>query len=100
MQLIIKNGLIIATHEDHQDIARKYSGCECILWHETLPQHGPEVVLKDPRTKKQKAKSYMDKRRIAYPQIQEQLDMLYHDRINGTTTWVDTIRSIKERYPK
>lgn len=30
-----------------------------------------------------------------YPSIQEQLDMIYHDKINNTTIWTDTITAIK-----
>jgi hypothetical protein len=41
---------------------------------------------------------YLDKR--VYPDIGEQLDMLWHDMENGTTTWRDTIRAIKEANPK
>ena len=43
---------------------------------------------------------YDEFRKLEYPSIEEQLDMLYHDRMSGTYIWVDTIRSIKERYPK
>ena len=34
-------------------------------------------------------------RRNAYPSIQEQLDMQYHDAVNGTTTWKDAIAQVK-----
>jgi len=30
-----------------------------------------------------------------YPLIQEQLDMMYWDQVNGTTVWRDTIAKIK-----
>jgi hypothetical protein len=49
---------------------------------------GPDVV--EP--------SYSDLR--IYPSIQDQLDMQFHDQVNGTTTWKDTIQEIKERHPK
>ena len=26
--------------------------------------------------------------------------MQFHDQVNGTTTWRDTIQAIKDRYPK
>ncbi|MGM0518202.1 MAG: hypothetical protein ACQERD_01005 [Campylobacterota bacterium] len=29
-----------------------------------------------------------------------QLEMIYDDKINGTTVWEDTINSIKQKYPK
>lgn len=35
-----------------------------------------------------------------YPTIQEQLDMLYWDKINNTTVWQDTIQSVKDQFPK
>jgi hypothetical protein len=35
-----------------------------------------------------------------YVSIGEQQDMQYWDAVNGTTTWQDHIREIKEKYPK
>lgn len=35
-----------------------------------------------------------------YPSVNEQLDMLYHDKLEGTTTWQDTITAVKEAHPK
>ena len=35
-----------------------------------------------------------------YPSIQEQLDMQYHDAVNGTTTWKDAIAQVKADNPK
>ena len=39
-------------------------------------------------------------RQMAYPTIQEQLDMQYHDEVNGTTTWKDAIAKVKSDNPK
>lgn len=36
----------------------------------------------------------------SYPSIQEQLDMQYHDAVNGTTTWKDAIQVVKDANPK
>ena len=38
---------------------------------------------------------YQRAREVAYPSIQEQLDMQYWDLVNGTTTWKDTIAKVK-----
>lgn len=46
------------------------------------------------------APDYRELRRAAYPPITEQLDMRYHDEMNKTTVWLDTITAIKEKYPK
>ena len=43
---------------------------------------------------------YKYDRASAYPSMSEQLDMQYWDKINGTTTWADTIAAIKAKYPK
>jgi len=43
---------------------------------------------------------YIADRRAAYPSIQEQLDMLYKDKLNRTETWVEAITAVKLKYPK
>jgi len=35
-----------------------------------------------------------------YPSIGDQLDMQYHDQVNGTTTWKDAIAKVKSDNPK
>lgn len=35
-----------------------------------------------------------------YPSIPDQLDMQYHDAVNGTTTWQDAIAQVKSDNPK
>ena len=37
---------------------------------------------------------------IAYPSIGDQLDMQYHDAVNGTSTWRDAIAAVKSKYAK
>lgn len=44
--------------------------------------------------------NYATRRMIEYPSVQEQLDMLYWDKINGTNNWLKTINEIKRKYPK
>jgi len=39
-------------------------------------------------------------RRNEYPPMADQLDMIYHDQVNGTTTFKDAIETIKTKYPK
>jgi hypothetical protein len=43
---------------------------------------------------------YKSDRASAYPAMNEQLDMLYWDGVNGTTTWADAIAAVKAKYPK
>ena len=51
---------------------------------------GPDVVQP----------SYTDLRRADYPSREDQFDMQYHDQVDGTTTWKDTIQAVKDKYPK
>jgi hypothetical protein len=46
------------------------------------------------------AKQYQRDRAKSYPTIQEQLDMQYWDKINGTNNWQDAINAVKAQYPK
>ena len=43
---------------------------------------------------------YKDDRKKEYPSIEDQLDMMYKDKKNGTTTWVDSLTATKLKYPK
>lgn len=43
---------------------------------------------------------YRRQREISYPPLADQLDMIYHDMINGTSLWPELIASIKKQYPK
>ena len=45
-------------------------------------------------------KKYQRDRAVAYPSIQNQLDMQYWDKKNGTTTWVDAVAKVKSDNPK
>jgi len=43
---------------------------------------------------------YIDARKNAYPSIGDQLDMQYHDAVDGTTTWKDAVAKVKSDNPK
>ena len=46
------------------------------------------------------AEEWKRNRAIAYPSIQDQLDMQYWDKVNGTTNWEDAIAKVKSDNPK
>jgi len=46
------------------------------------------------------AVAYKDVRRAAYPDLREQMDMQYHDLLDGTTKWKDAIAKVKNDIPK
>lgn len=41
--------------------------------------------------------AYKEKRKTEYPAIEDQLDDIYHNGIDG---WKTTIKAIKDKYPK
>jgi hypothetical protein len=41
--------------------------------------------------------TYSDLRSVAYPSIEEQLDIIYH---YGIDAWKESIKTIKDQYPK
>ena len=43
---------------------------------------------------------YIQARQEAYGSIADQLDMMYWDNVNGTTTWKDHIAQVKTDNPK
>ena len=84
---IQKNNLMISICDGNpkyeqfiQDVAEQ--GIEIV--------EGPDIVEPD----------YAALRSQEYPSRDEQLDMMYWDKVNGTTVWEDTIQAIKDKYPK
>ena len=49
------------------------------------------------KKKRDDAMTYADKRRADYPEIEDQLDDIYHNGIDG---WKTTIKVTKDKYPK
>ncbi len=56
------------------------------------PMHNPEYEDERPE--------YVRNRAYAYPTTGDQLDMQYHDQLDGTTTWKDAIAKVKSDNPK
>ena len=75
--------------------------CE-IEWHNgTTPIPKADIEAKMVEVQAEyDAKQYQRDRATAYPSIQDQLDMQYHDAVNGTTTWKDAIAQVKSDNPK
>ena len=75
--------------------------CE-IEWHNgTTPIPKADIEAKMVEVQAEyDANQYQRDRATAYPSIQEQLDMQYWDKVNGTTNWEDLITKIKTDNPK
>ena len=46
------------------------------------------------------AQKYARARAKKYPSWQEQMDMQYHDAVDGTTTWQDAVKAVKDAHEK
>ena len=65
-------------------------------WHDGNPTN---ITREQIKSKIQEMQYWYD-RKSEYPSIKEQLDMQYHDTVNGTTTWKDAIAKVKSDNPK
>ena len=57
-------------------------------------------TISDEEMAEYNANQYQRDRATAYPSLQDQADMQFHDLANGTTTWLDAIQAVKDTYPK
>ena len=73
-----------------------------ITWHNNTPVISNEDILAKQAELKTAydAKQYQRDRKKAYPDIGDQLDMQYHDKKDGTTTWEDAVQAVKDAHPK
>jgi len=73
-----------------------------ITWHNgTQPIPVNEILAKKQELiAEYNAKKYQRDRAKAYPSIQEQLDLQYWDKVNGTDNWEQAINAVKAQYPK
>jgi basic membrane lipoprotein Med (substrate-binding protein (PBP1-ABC) superfamily) len=73
-----------------------------ITWHNGTTPISKELILAKVAElqAEYEANQYQRDRAKEYPTIQEQLDMQYWDKINGTNNWQDAINAVKAQYPK
>jgi len=67
-----------------------------ITWHDGNPTN----ITKEQIKSKIDETAYQGEREKEYPSWQDQMDMQYHDKKDGTTTWQDAIQAVKDKYPK
>ena len=76
------------------------SDFENINWIGDVPSKSDFQTKYDAEEQAYNNAQYQRDRAISYPSIQDQLDMQYHDQVNGTTTWKDAIAKVKTDNPK
>ena len=78
------------------------------IWHDGNPTNitnqqilDKQVELKADYDAKQYQRDRTEKpEKGGYPKIEDQLDMLWHDKKDGTTTWEDAVQAVKDANPK
>ena len=73
--------------------------CE-IEWHEGTQPISKELILEKQIELQAEYEAKQYQRDRQYPSIADQLDMLYWDKVNGTENWLNSIESVKNRFPK
>jgi len=73
-----------------------------LVWENgTTPIPANEILAKQQKLiTEYNSNKYQRDRAKDYPSIQEQLDMQYWDKINGTNKWQQAINAVKQKYPK
>ena len=102
---IIQSIVAIRKEQDgvHAKVSVDQNDINKITWHDGNPTNITKEQILAKQTELQAeydAKQYQRDREVAYPTIQEQLDMQYWDNVNGTTTWKDAIAKVKSDNPK
>jgi len=71
-------------------------------WNLDIPQPTQSQLqaLENEAIEYERIKNIRNQRASEYPSIQEQLDMQYWDKINGTNKWQQAINAVKQKYPK
>ena len=90
---------ILALDSDAQ-VSVNGESLDGIIWHDGNPNN----ITNDQITAKQAElkttydnNKYQRDRKLEYPSIEDQLDDLYHNGIDG---WRTTIKAVKDKYPK
>ena len=101
-QMAIGDGLTIYLRETYPDAPlRHYGSPSTIRWGEcNMEEQDLTPYYKNQWHYTKQAWQKMQSEKRKYPLVEQQLDMIYWDRINGTNNWVETITKIKEETPK
>jgi len=85
----------------HETIYKLYPTVVTIRGDVAYDKDNNEVAYDNTAVEAEIAKNaYKEQRAMAYKPLAEQLDMMYWDKVNGTTTWQDHIDQVKTDNPK
>ena len=92
---------ILAINPDAKFETKEENGEEIVTWLDgETPISEEDISAK--QAELETANSHIPARKNAYSKlgVEEQLDMMYHDKVDGTTTWQDAIAKVKADTPK
>jgi hypothetical protein len=85
----------------HEAIYKLYPQVTIIRGETAYDVDGNEVTYNNTAVEAEIAKNaYKEQRQQAYKPLIEQLDMMYWDKVNGTSTWKEHIDAVKAAHPK
>lgn len=68
---------------------------------ELTPEEEAEILAEwEANRLAMESRAWLDGRLREYPPIAAQLDMLFHDMKSGSTTWLDAVQAVKDKFPK
>ena len=92
----------------HAQITYRGADIDTLIWEDGNPTNitNEQILAKQEELKAQYASEQYQRDRSVlpeeggYPSWQDQLDLLFHDKKNGTTTWEDAVQAVKDAHPK
>jgi hypothetical protein len=92
----------------HAEVGVHANSIDHITWYDSNPTNITKAQIEAKAVELQAdfvAKQYQRDRTLSingvtYPSIEDQLDMLWHDKKDGTTTWEDAVQAVKDANPK
>ena len=89
---------VIAELDPNADVTCSGNNIDNIIWHKGTPIAKDVIEAKQNELQaKYDAEEWKRNRQAEYPLIEDQLDEIYHNGIDG---WKKTIKAVKDKYPK
>ena len=84
----------------HAEVSISGEDFNRMIWHDGNPTNITNQQITDKQAEITARDAHITPRQLAYPAIGDQMDMMWHDKKDDTTTWEDAIQAIKEAHPK
>ena len=92
----------------HAQISYQGADIDTLIWEDGNPTNITKEQILAKKAELQTeydAKQYQRDRSVfpdegGYPSVNDQLDMMWHDKKDDTTTWEEAVQAIKDAHPK